>query len=196
MRECQACARNIVTYLSNVKVIIEEEKLRRLSETGEVTTKKESKKKKKRNAEKESKTSGGKIESQTQNTGNSRNNDDNNARLAELSSNVCARKSDKATGTGLCRSLTCLVLWFFVISSLLTLALMSLSWRYEKQTDTFLQNAQSLSGLPLKHYHKHITDYLQYVTKITTVQVKSLVDVVNGFYETQFQSNTNAEKEM
>ncbi|RLU26824.1 hypothetical protein DMN91_000621 [Ooceraea biroi] len=120
MRECQACARNIVTYLSNVKVIIEEEKLRRLS-------------------------------------------------------------------TGLCRSLTCLVLWFFVISSLLTLALMSLSWRYEKQTDTFLQNAQSLSGLPLKHYHKHITDYLQYVTKITTVQVKSLVDVVNGFYETQFQ---------
>jgi len=31
MRECQACARNIVSYLSNVKLVIEEERLRRLN---------------------------------------------------------------------------------------------------------------------------------------------------------------------
>lgn len=31
MSECQACARNIVTYLSNVKLVIEEERLRRLN---------------------------------------------------------------------------------------------------------------------------------------------------------------------
>lgn len=31
MSECQACAHNIVTYLSNVKLVIEEERLRRLN---------------------------------------------------------------------------------------------------------------------------------------------------------------------
>jgi len=31
IQECQACARNIVTYLSNVKLEIEKERLRRLS---------------------------------------------------------------------------------------------------------------------------------------------------------------------
>lgn len=31
LSECQACARNIVTYLSNVKLTIAEEKLRRLN---------------------------------------------------------------------------------------------------------------------------------------------------------------------
>lgn len=31
LTECQACARNVVTYLSRVKLSIEEEKLRRLN---------------------------------------------------------------------------------------------------------------------------------------------------------------------
>lgn len=34
VRECQVCARSIVTYLSTVKVVIEEERLRRLNNTG------------------------------------------------------------------------------------------------------------------------------------------------------------------
>lgn len=34
LNECQACARNIVKYLSTVKLLIEEEKLRRSNNTG------------------------------------------------------------------------------------------------------------------------------------------------------------------
>lgn len=193
MRECQACARNIVTYLSNVKLVIEDN-LHRLNnasdKTEKVTTK--SKKKKKKNTEKENKTS----ENKTQAPNKDSQNNEDDVKSTESSSNVSVRKSHKATGTGLCRSLTCMIVWLFVISSFLTVALMSLSWHYEQQMDAFLQNAQVLSGLPLKAYHKHVTDYLRHVTEITTVQIKSLMDLANGFYETQFQSNTNAEKEL
>jgi len=84
-----------------------------------------------------------------------------------------------------------------VISSLLTVAMMMLSWRYEQQTDTFLQNAQTLSGLPLKNYHRQTTDYLQRIIKIATVQIKSIIDIANDFYRTQFESGTSkGEKEL
>lgn len=79
-------------------------------------------------------------------------------------------------GTGLCRSLTCVIVWFFVISSLLTIMLL-LSIRYEQQTDTLLQNAQTFSGLPLKNYHRQTTNYLQHIIKIATVQFKLMVDL-------------------
>lgn len=97
------------------------------------------------------------------------------------------------TGTGLCRSLTCVIVWFFVISSLFTATLMMLSWRYEQQTDTFLQNAQTLSGLPLKNYHRQTTDYLQRMIKVTTVQIESIVDAASDFYKTQFESKARKE---
>lgn len=94
-------------------------------------------------------------------------------------------------GPGLCRSLTCVIVWLFVISSLLTVALTLLSWRYEQQTDMFLQNAQTFSGLPLKNYHRQTTDYLQRVIKVATVQIKSIVDIASDFYRTQFESGTS-----
>lgn len=101
------------------------------------------------------------------------------------------------SGTGLYRSLTCMILWFFLISSLLTVILVILSWYYEQETDMFLQNAQTLSGLPLKHYHKHTTDLLQHVIKVTTAQIKMIVDVVNNFYKAEFKNNiNNAGKEL
>ncbi|XP_057333240.1 leucine-rich repeat-containing protein 59-like [Microplitis mediator] len=50
--DCQACARNIVAYLSQVKQSIEEEKVRRKTAVAEVPVKKEAKKKKKKNVEK------------------------------------------------------------------------------------------------------------------------------------------------
>ncbi|XP_012228078.1 leucine-rich repeat-containing protein 59 [Linepithema humile] len=194
VQECQACARNIVTYLSNVKLDIDKERLRRLNNVTDetekevTTTKKESKKKRKKNAEKGDKTNGKKIDSQTENK------DHDDARLTELQSdNMCTRKAHKSTGAGFYRSLTCAIVWFFVISSLLTVALVFLSWHYEQQTDTFLQNAQTLLGLPLKNYHKHAIDSLQHVIKITTVQFKLVVDTVNDIYETQFKNNDQKE---
>ncbi|KAL6263201.1 hypothetical protein P5V15_006001 [Pogonomyrmex californicus] len=197
MRECQACARNIVTYLSNVKLVIEEERLRRLNNvTGdtdkEITvTKKEGKKKKRRNTERESKANGNKIDSPTQNKGCSQDDSDSTRLMGSSSDSVSTHKSCRSTGTRLCRSLTCVIVWFFVISSLLTVALVILSWRYEQQTDTFLQNAQTLSGLPLKNYHRQTTDCLLSIIKITTMQMKSIIDIANDFYKTQFEGDTN-----
>ncbi|XP_011700428.1 PREDICTED: leucine-rich repeat-containing protein 59 [Wasmannia auropunctata] len=197
MRECQACARNIVTYLSNVKLVIEEERLRRLNNvTGDAdkevaSTKKEGKRKKRKNAERE-KTNGNKIESPTRSEDGCLQDNSDSVRLTGSSSDsASARKSCGSTGTRLCRSLTCVIVWLFVISSLLTVALMVLSWRYERQTDTFLQNAQTLSGLPLKNYHRQTTDYLQRVMKIATVQIRSIIDAADDFYRMQFESGTS-----
>lgn len=195
IRECQACARNIVAYLSAAKTLIEEKKLRKLNNTDETekemtSTKKESKKKKKKNAEKESKSNGNKSDSQSQNKNFQDNND--NVKLTELlSDNMCAHKSYKSTGTGLYCSLIYAILWFFIISSLLTITLVILSWHYEQETDMFLQNAQTLSGLPLKHYHKHTADLLQHIIKVTTTQIKVIVDGLSDFYKAEFKNNIN-----
>lgn len=194
MQECQACARNIVTYLSNVKLDIEKERLRRLNNVAdeaekEVPVKKENKKKKKKNAEKGDKTNGKKIDSQMENK-------DHDARLTKLVfDNMCKSKAHKSTGTGFCRFLTCMIVWCFVIISLLTVALVFFSWHYEQQTDMFLQNAQTLLGLPLKNYHKHTIDSLQRAIKITNVQFKSIINIINDLYETQFKNN-NGHKEL
>ncbi|EFN79052.1 Leucine-rich repeat-containing protein 59 [Harpegnathos saltator] len=83
LNECQACALNIVNYLSTVKLLIEEEKLRRLNNTtGETekevittATKKDTKKKKKRDSEKEYKTNSNKTEPLIQNKNLQDNND-------------------------------------------------------------------------------------------------------------------------
>ena len=201
IRECQACARNIVTYLSAVKILIEEKKSQKLNNIDETekeiaSTKKESKKKKKKNAEKECKSNENKTGSQTQDKNFQDN--VNNVKLTELlSDNMCTHKSHKSTGTGLYRSFTWVILWFFIISSLLTVTLVILSWHYEQETDMFLQNAQTLSGLPLKHYHKHTTDLLQHIIKVTTTQIKVIVDIINDFCKAEFTNNiNNAGKEL
>ncbi|KYQ52162.1 Leucine-rich repeat-containing protein 59 [Trachymyrmex zeteki] len=200
MRECQACARNIVTYLSNVKLVIEEEKLRRLNNvTGDAnkeipSTKKENKKKKRKKDVEREKMNGNKTDSPTQSEGCLQDNSDSVRLTGSSSNNASTRKSYESTGTGLCRSFTCVIVWFFVISSLFTVAMVMLSWRYEQQTDAFLQNAQTLSGLPLKNYHRQTTNYLQRIIKIATVQIKSIIDAANDFYRTQFESGTTKEE--
>jgi len=102
---------------------------------------------------------------------------------------------DDDIGAEFYRSFTSVIVWFFIISSLLTAALVFLSWHYEQQMDTFLQNAQTLLGLPLKNYHKRTINLLQHVIKVTTVQFKLVVDIVNDLYETQFKNN-NGKKEL
>lgn len=68
MEDCQACARDIVKYLSIAKSLVEEERLRRLNnltdetEKSLTTVKKEGKKKKKKNVVKECKMDDNKIE--------------------------------------------------------------------------------------------------------------------------------------
>ncbi|KAL0117160.1 hypothetical protein PUN28_010181 [Cardiocondyla obscurior] len=196
MRECQACARNIVSYLSNVKLHIEEEKLRRLNNVAsdadkEVTgTKRENKRKRKKNTEKE-KSNGDKIDSLPQREGCSQDNNDSVRLTGSSSDRASTRKSSRSTGTGLCRSLTCVIVWLFLVSLLLTLTLILLSWRYERQTDILLQNVQTFSGLPLKNYHRQATDYLQGVIKFATAQIKFIIDVASNFYRAQFENGTS-----
>ncbi|KYN07662.1 Leucine-rich repeat-containing protein 59, partial [Cyphomyrmex costatus] len=194
MRECQACARNIVTYLSNVKLVIEEERLRRLNNITDKevpSTKKENKKKKRKKDIEKEKMNGNKTDSPKQSEGCLQDNNDS-VRLTGSSNNMSMRKSDKSTGSELCRSFMCVIVSFFMISSVLIIAMM-LSWRYEQETDMFLQNAQTFSGLPLKNYHRQTTDYLQHIIKIATVQIKLIIDAVSNFYRTQFESSTSKE---
>lgn len=70
-----------------------------------------------------------------------------------------------------------------------TIALLIFSWHYEQQTDMFLQNAQTLLGLPLKTYHKHIIDLLQRMIDIIMLQMRFITDMISDFYETYFKNN-------
>lgn len=108
--ECQACARNIVTYLSTIKLYVEEERLRRLNDLDRRVKKKsqENKKKKKKNVEEECKSNKDKTNSQTED--NSFQDNSDNVKLTEsLSDNICTHKSHKSwTGN----EFSCLQIFF------------------------------------------------------------------------------------
>lgn len=97
MSECQACARNIVTYLSTIKLYVEEERLRRLKDLNKKVKKKlqENKKKKKKNMEKEYKSNEDKTNSQTEDN-SFQDNNDNIKETELLSDNIYTHKSHKS----------------------------------------------------------------------------------------------------
>jgi len=111
MSECQACARNIVTYLSTIRLYVEEERLRRLKDLNKRVRKKlqENKKKKKKNVEKEYKSDEDKINSQTEDNSFQDNNDD--VKLTELlSDNMSTHESHKSWTGNECSCLQSLFL--------------------------------------------------------------------------------------
>ncbi|GAB1861257.1 Leucine-rich repeat protein soc-2 homolog [Camponotus japonicus] len=206
MSECQACARNIVTYLSTIKLYVEEERLRRLKDLNKRVRKKlqENKKKKKKNVEKEYKSDEDKINSQTEDNSFQDNNDD--VKLTELlSDNMSTHESHKSwTGTGLRRFLVRAILWFFIISLIVVLFFVCLmvllyvhlfylahSMHYVEIIETFVQNAQTLSGLPFKEYYRYIMEWYIVVLLQRYEQLKPITEVVDPFLLKIIQNNTN-----
>ncbi|XP_071878107.1 uncharacterized protein isoform X2 [Bombus fervidus] len=156
LSECQACARNIVTYLSSVKLTIEEEKLRRLNAiTGTVSTKKGGRKKKKKILDKNNK----------QNLDENGSNQSSEVSLIDedkiepLIITHNRNQANKRYGTkgNAHRFFMSMISWLFLFGSALILMIVILPL-YSKQSELFIDYIESKTGIHLKVFQKYSTD--------------------------------------
>ncbi|KAG7211159.1 hypothetical protein KM043_010483 [Ampulex compressa] len=167
LKECQACARNIVAYLSQVKLTIEEEKIRRQNAiTGtnkeQTTTKKEGKKKKKRSMEKDSAQYTNKAEHDI--SVNLPKTDEPVTEMEAKSESERMRRHRGKSKVGLCTILSQTAKWILLMLgvAILTLAVLPL---YDKQESELFIN-----------YVEHVI-----------LWSKCIYDTVNDTYEKHFK---------
>ncbi|XP_051161963.1 leucine-rich repeat-containing protein 59 [Leptopilina boulardi] len=190
--ECQACARKIVTYLSNVQLTIEEEKQRRINAISEaektVAPKKEGKKKKK-NAEKikakeniKSQSFGEKIDETDQNDGK------------YFSVNESQKRKSKNTKGGgicstLCRSLLFLFLWTIFFCLLIVLGTVVFPVFDNQRTQETIRYLETETGLPISHYQQIGKKTMEKFINDTTVWSNKLRVIVQDYYKQYFLSD-------
>ena len=196
LSECQACARNIVNYLSRVKITIEEEKLRRLNiatteaEADATVTKKGGKKKKrKKQIEKDSKQSldknGGSLPSEV-------NRNEVETPISVQNHKFLSKESKVAANA--CWSLVSMVLWLFLLNLTLTLIVVILPL-YSKESDVLMNYIETNTGVPLKTFQKHSLDTFQSSIRIATTWMKNVSDNLYYVYEKNFKTNGNVASE-
>lgn len=185
LSECQACARNIVTYLSRVKLTIEEEKVRRLNAVAEAAAaseKKAAKKKKKKAADKDK-----------QNL--DKNASDSLHKASEISENKVETSTvvhpekctDKKVVKGnMCRTLLRTIMWVFLFSLILILTILVLPL-YSKQSELFLNDLETNVGVPLKAIRQHSTDVFHSFLRSASNIYQDLYYI----YEKHFNTNKN-----
>ncbi|XP_076385543.1 leucine-rich repeat-containing protein 59 [Megachile rotundata] len=185
LSECQACAKNIVTYLSRVKLTIEEEKLRRLNAIAEAdaAAAKKAAKKKKKKADKDNKQNLDKNESNSL------------LKVSEVNENKvetstvthqkkCTNK--KLVKGNTCRTLLRTIMWIFLFSLILMLTILVLPL-YSKQSELFLNNLETKAGIPLKAMRQHSTDIFHSFLRSASNIYQDLYYV----YEKNFNTNKN-----
>ncbi|XP_053971998.1 leucine-rich repeat-containing protein 59 [Hylaeus volcanicus] len=194
LSECQACARNIVTYLSRVKVTIEEERLRRSNAVTNAETdlnavaKKGGKKKKKKSVEKDNKQDmdkngcclvseelkvGGKqVEVET---------------LGKKDKYVNKKYASKGNG---CQSLLSTFVWLLLIGLIFTLSIVILPM-YSEQSELFVKYIEKSTGVPLKAFQKQSIDTLRSSVRIGTTWTRQIYDNFYDVYEKNFRRNRN-----
>lgn len=160
LSECQACARNIVTYLSSVKLTIEEEKLRRLNaitdmETGTVSIKKGGRKKKKKILDKNNKQNLDENGS-NQSSEVSLIDEDKIEPLIITHNRNQANKTHETKGNAH-RFFMSMISWLFLFGLALTLMIVILPL-YSKQSELFIDYIESKTGIHLKAFQKYSTD--------------------------------------
>lgn len=190
LKECQACARNIVAYLSQVKLTIEEEKIRRQNAiTGtnkeQTTTKKEGKKKKKRSMEKDSAQYTNKAEHDI--SVNLPKTDEPVTEMEAKSESERMRRHRGKSKVGLCTILSQTAKWILLMLgvAILTLAVLPL---YDKQeSELFINYVEVRTGLRLKAFQEQSTNILRLSAQHVILWSKCIYDTVNDTYEKHFK---------
>lgn len=170
-RECQACARNVVAYLSHAKRAIDDDKQRRINavaaveaEKGSAPAKKDGKKKKKKAENKESrsqvdrKNSAG-LKSERQKINGHTSATRLKSEVSNTSESSSARKDGK-TGR-LCKSLFKLIFWLIAISFFVALAFVTLPLFDQERADSITNYLELQTGQPVRQYRESGTKYLE-----------------------------------
>ncbi|XP_060833008.1 leucine-rich repeat-containing protein 59 isoform X2 [Bombus pascuorum] len=182
LSECQACARNIVSYLSNVKLAIEEEKLRRLNaitdtETGIVSKKKGGRKKKKKILDKN----------------NKQNLDENGSNWSSKVSLIDENKMAPLITTHNRNQGNAHRFFMFMISSALFLCgsafvlMIVILPSYSKQPELFIDYIESKAGIHLKVFQKYSTDAFDSFIQAMI----NIYDNLYHMYEKNFKTDMN-----
>ncbi|XP_033354751.1 leucine-rich repeat-containing protein 59 isoform X2 [Bombus vosnesenskii] len=187
LSECQACARNIVTYLSSVKLTIEEEKLRRLNaitdmETGTVPTKKGGRKKKKKILDKNNK----------QNLDENGSNQSSEVSLDKIEPLIITHNRNQADKTheakgNAHRFFMSMISWLFLFGLALTLMIVILPL-YSKQSELFIEYIESKTGIHLKAFQKYSTDVFDSF-------IQAVINICNNLYHA-YEKNFKTEMDI
>lgn len=168
--DCQACARNVVAYLANIKCMIEEKKQHKAnattteSEKDTVPSKKDGKKKKKKVTEKDNKSKTEKQKSAVQKGERQNNNDDALTTTRSKADNKYTKKSTTRKGgvvSALCRTFTLLIIWLIILSFLSALTIAILPLIDKPRSDTLTKYLELQTGLPVKQYQQLGTKYVE-----------------------------------
>ncbi|XP_076623673.1 uncharacterized protein LOC143343055 [Colletes latitarsis] len=194
LSECQACARNVVSYLSRVKLTIEEEKLRRLNaakteaETDTTLPKKSGKKKKKKQVEKDNKQNADKNGSYS--LSEELRVDKNEV---ETSTSVQKQKytnKERVSKGNACRSFLSAIVWLFFVCLAFTLLIVIFPM-YSEQLEFFVNYVEKNTGIPLKAFQKQSIDTLQSSVRIGTTWTRSIYDDLYYTYEKNFKKDAS-----
>ncbi|XP_068989874.1 leucine-rich repeat-containing protein 59 isoform X2 [Neodiprion pinetum] len=169
-KECQACARNVVAYLSSAKRAIDEEQQRRIiaiaaveAEKGAAPTKKDGKKKKKKAEHKESRSQLDRENSAGLKSDRQKTNGHTSAlRLKSEYKNTYGLSSSPRDGIAgrLCRGLIKLFFWLIAISILVVLGLVLLPLFDKKRADSISDYLELQTGQPVRYYQQSSSEYL------------------------------------
>lgn len=192
LSECQACARDVVAYLSRVKVTIEEEKLKRLNaatvEKSSTSVKKEEKKKKKKSAEKESKKTadknGLKPSSKLPQV---------NENESKVSASGFNRRNKQYSGkgksdSGLCRTFILTIISFLLVCFGGTLAIAMLPVYSEEHSQLLTDYVETRTGVPLKAFQNYSRDVIHFSLEMIIARTKTIYETLNGTYSNFFLS--------
>ncbi|CAK9798293.1 Leucine-rich repeat-containing protein 59 [Anthophora quadrimaculata] len=189
--ECQRCARDIVKYLSVLKLIIEEERLRRLNAIADadtdttVSSKKGGKKKKKKVVDKNNKQNFDKdgCNSSTE----ALRIDENKIETLRLTHTTKhTNKECVSQEASIYRLVVSRIAWFFLFALVLlpTIAILPL---YSKQSEICMNYVERSTGVPLKAFQECSVDMLESFTRI----VANVYDYLQDVYEKNLKTKTD-----
>ncbi|XP_031840470.2 leucine-rich repeat-containing protein 59 [Nomia melanderi] len=186
LTECQACARNVVMYLSRVKLSIEEEKLRRLNavtnaETDTLLTKKVGKKKKKKTAEKDNKENA--HESKSTSSTEEPQVGANKVVIPAMGQNNPNTDEEHA----LKGKYT--IAQFLLLSLITGMLIIVVLPMYSERCNTLINYIERNTGVPLKEFQKHSINTFQFSIRAATMWTKSICKDLYYVYENSFRGN-------
>ncbi|XP_014209750.1 leucine-rich repeat-containing protein 59 [Copidosoma floridanum] len=192
--ECQACAKNIVSYLANVKVTVEEEKQRRLTavqETEKTTpsSKKESKKKKKAEKKVSEKASpSAKKDVQEKNYTQVP------PKVKIVNDHYVKKKNSNGVCSLLCYVFMSLIKWTLLFVLLAITIFAVFPYFYPKPADEFFNYVETETGLQLKPYHLNIVAMSEVFIDNANQWTNHIRDYLEKTYEEYFLEEPSQEK--
>ncbi|XP_076286979.1 leucine-rich repeat-containing protein 59 [Lasioglossum baleicum] len=186
LSECQACARNVVTYLSQVKLSIEAEKFRRLNaitnaENDSSLPKKVSKKKKKKLAEKDN--------AENSDKGRHRSSSDESQIETSKIESPTKVESDSYADKTRARKGKSTILRLFLLSIIIGILLTVVLPIYSEQCVQLFNYIEGNTGIPLKAFQKQSVDSFHSSVRTATVWTKGIYKDLYHVYESSFRQD-------